>query len=70
LLKRPRFDASRLKDLRVALATKPDSMVDKFSEKNLRRAYAKELADIISIIRHATRGMSSSPQSKESTRPL
>jgi len=57
LLKRPKdFDASRLKDLRVALATKPDSMVDKFSEKNLRRAYAKELADIISIIRHATRG--------------
>ena len=57
LLKRPKdFDASRLKDLRIALATKPDSLVDKFSEKNLRRAYAKELADIISIIRHAARG--------------
>jgi len=57
LLKRPKdFDASRLKALRIALATKPDFLVDKFSEKNLRRAYAKELADIISIIRHATRG--------------
>jgi type I restriction enzyme R subunit len=57
LLKRPRdFDASLLKDLRIALATKPDSLVDKFSEKNLRRAYAKELADIISIIRHAAKG--------------
>ena len=38
------------------MSTKPDSLVDKFSEKNLRRAYAKELADIISIIRHAARG--------------
>jgi type I restriction enzyme, R subunit len=57
LLKRPKeFDASRLKDLRIALSTKPDSLVDKFSEKNLKRAYAKELADIISIIRHAARG--------------
>jgi type I restriction enzyme R subunit len=57
LLKRPKdFDADQLKDLRIALATKPDSLVDKFSEKNLRRAYAKELADIISIIRHAAKG--------------
>ena len=57
LLKRPKdFDANRLKDLRIALAMKPDSLVDKFSEKNLRRAYAKELADIISIIRHAAKG--------------
>jgi type I restriction enzyme R subunit len=57
LLKRPKdFDASQLKSLRVALSTKPDSLVDKFSEKNLRRAYAKELADIISIIRHAAKG--------------
>jgi type I restriction enzyme R subunit len=57
LLKRPRdFDASLLKDLRIALATRPDTLVDKFSEKNLRRAYAKELADIISIIRHAAKG--------------
>jgi len=30
--------------------------VDKFTEKNLRRAYHKELADIISIIRHASTG--------------
>jgi hypothetical protein len=29
---------------------------NRFSEKNLRRAYAKELADIISIIRHAAKG--------------
>ena len=57
LLKRPKdFDADQLKDLRIALATRPDSLVDKFSEKNLRRAYAKELADIISIIRHAVKG--------------
>jgi type I restriction enzyme R subunit len=57
LLKRPKdFDASQLKDLRIALAMKPDSLVDKFSEKNLRRAYDKELADIISIIRHAAGG--------------
>jgi type I restriction enzyme R subunit len=49
------LDASRLKDLKVALATKPDSLVGKFSEKCLRRAYAKELADIISIIRHAAK---------------
>ena len=40
----------------IALAAKPDFLVDKFSEKNLRRAYAKELADIISIIRHAAKG--------------
>jgi type I restriction enzyme R subunit len=57
LLKRPKdFDAGQLKNLRIAMATKPDSLVDKFSEKNLRRAYAKELADIISIIRHAAKG--------------
>ena len=30
--------------------------MDKFTEKNLRRAYNKELADIISIIRHAAQG--------------
>jgi len=28
----------------------------KFSEKNLRRTYAKQLADIISIIRHPAKG--------------
>ena len=31
-------------------------MVDKFTEKNLRRAYNRELADIISIIRFAAKG--------------
>jgi type I restriction enzyme R subunit len=41
---------------RAALATNPDSLVDKFTEKNLRRAYNRELADIISIIRHAATG--------------
>lgn len=57
LLKRPRdFDVNLLKDLRIALATRPDTLVDKFSEKNLRRAYNRELADIISIIRHAAKG--------------
>ena len=30
--------------------------MDKFKEQNLRRAYNKELADIISIIRHAASG--------------
>ena len=30
--------------------------MDKFTENNLRRAYNKELADIISIIRHAAQG--------------
>jgi type I restriction enzyme R subunit len=57
LLKRPQdFDTSQLKALRAALTTNPDSLVDKFTEKNLRRAYNKELADIISIIRHAATG--------------
>ncbi len=50
------FDTGQLKALRQALATNPDSLVDKFTEKNLRRAYNKELADIISIIRHAVTG--------------
>ena len=57
LLNRPKdFDTGQLKALRAALATNPDSLVDKFTEKNLRRAYNKELADIISIIRHAATG--------------
>ena len=30
--------------------------MDTFTENNLRRAYNKELADIISIIRHAAQG--------------
>ena len=57
LLNRPEdFDTGQLEALRAALATNPDSLVDKFTEKNLRRAYNKELADIISIIRHAATG--------------
>ena len=45
-----------MKALKETLSTRPDSLVDKFTEKNPRRAYNKELADIISIIRHATAG--------------
>ncbi|MFW6115362.1 MAG: type I restriction-modification enzyme R subunit C-terminal domain-containing protein, partial [Thermodesulfobacteriota bacterium] len=57
LLNRPRdFDTGQLKALKEALETNPDNLVDKFTQKNLRRAYDKELADIISIIRHAATG--------------
>ena len=57
LLNSPKdFDSSHLKALRAALETNPDNLTDKFTEKNLRRAYHKELADIISIIRHAATG--------------
>ncbi len=57
LLSRPRdFDTKQLKALREALSTQPDSLEDKFTEKNLRRAYNKELADIISMIRCAAKG--------------
>jgi type I restriction enzyme R subunit len=57
LLKRPQeFDTRHLKTLREKLATQPDDLVDKFTEKNLRRAYNQELADIISIIRYAAKG--------------
>lgn len=57
LLKKPKeFDTKKLKALRDILATKPDHLVDKFNEKNLRRAYNKELADIISMIRFAAKG--------------
>jgi type I restriction enzyme R subunit len=57
LLKRPKeFDTKQLKALREKLATQPDYLVDKFTEKNLRRACNQELADIISIIRYAAKG--------------
>lgn len=57
LLRKPKeFDTKKLRALRDTLATKPDHLVDKFTEKNLRRAYNKELADIISIIRFAAKG--------------
>lgn len=57
LLNRPKsFDTFQLKALRETLSIQPDSLIDKFSEKNLRRAYNQELADIISMIRHAAKG--------------
>ena len=57
LLNRPKdFHTAELKELREKLSFKPDNLVDKFTERNLRRAYNKDLADIISIIRHAAKG--------------
>jgi len=57
LLNRPRdFHTEDLKQLREKLSNKPDELTDKFNERNLRRAYNNELADIISIIRHAAKG--------------
>jgi type I restriction enzyme R subunit len=50
LLNRPtEFRTEQLRDLRVKLASRPE----RFTEQNLRRAYHHELADIISIVRHA-----------------
>jgi type I restriction enzyme R subunit len=57
LLNKPKeFHTEELKALREKLSINPDNLVDKFTEKNLRRAYNKELADIVSIIRHAAKG--------------
>jgi type I restriction enzyme R subunit len=57
LLNRPKdFHTKELRDLREKLSSNPDELVDKFNEKNLRRAYNNELADIISIIRRAAKG--------------
>lgn len=57
LLNRPQdFHTEDLKALREALATKPSDLRDKFNERNLKRAYKNELADIISMIRHAAKG--------------
>jgi type I restriction enzyme R subunit len=54
LLNRPKdFHTEDLKQLREKLSNKPDDLADKFNERNLRRAYNNELADIIPIIRHA-----------------
>ncbi len=56
LLNKPKdFHTDELKALREKLATKPDALLDKFNERNLRRAYNKELADIVSMIRHAAK---------------
>jgi type I restriction enzyme R subunit len=53
LLRRPRsFNTNVLSQLRKKLAERPE----KYTEENLRRAYQKELADIISIIKHAVTG--------------
>ncbi|MFQ5804006.1 MAG: type I restriction-modification enzyme R subunit C-terminal domain-containing protein [Candidatus Methylomirabilales bacterium] len=53
LLNRPvEFRTEHLKELRGKLAARPE----RFTEPNLRRAYQNELADIISIVRHAARG--------------
>src|SRR3989338_4917017 len=56
LLNRPKdFHTGELKGLREKLAATPDDLIDKFNERNLRRAYNKELADIVSMIRHAAK---------------
>ncbi|HEV2120612.1 MAG TPA: type I restriction-modification enzyme R subunit C-terminal domain-containing protein [Candidatus Bathyarchaeia archaeon] len=53
LLGRPSdFHTAELTELRKKLASRPE----RFTEENLRRAYQNELADIISIIRHAAKG--------------
>jgi type I restriction enzyme R subunit len=50
LLKRPvNFRTEDLSELRKKLASRPE----RFTEENLRRAYHRQLADIISIVRHA-----------------
>ncbi|MFA5146958.1 MAG: DEAD/DEAH box helicase family protein [Candidatus Omnitrophota bacterium] len=57
LLNRPKdFRTKELKELRLQLETSPISLRDKFNERNLRRAYHQELADIVSIIKHAASG--------------
>ena len=53
LLSRPtEFRTEHLKELRAKLAGRPE----RFTESNLRRAYQNDLADIISIVRHAAVG--------------
>jgi len=50
LLSRPRdFRTAELRELRLKLASRPE----RFTEENLHRAYHRELADIISMVRHA-----------------
>jgi len=57
LLKRPQvFHTEHLIEIRKKFATNPDFLVDKFTEQNLRKAYNMELADIISMIKHAAKG--------------
>lgn len=53
LLNKPSdFHTKELTELRKKLASRPE----RFTEDNLRRAYHNELADIVSIIRHAAKG--------------
>ena len=53
LLNRPEgFHTGELTDLRKKLAACPE----RFTEENLRKAYQNELADIISIVKHAASG--------------
>ena len=53
LLEKPKeFTTKELSDLRKKLSSRPE----RFTEENLRKAYHNELADIISIIRHAAKG--------------
>ena len=53
LLNKPKnFRIKELDELRKKLATRPE----RFTEENLRRAYENDLADIISIVRHAATG--------------
>ena len=53
LLTRPKeFDTAALEELRAKL----QSRTENFSEANLRKAYSNEMADIISIVRHAALG--------------
>ena len=53
LLNKPKnFRIKELDELRKKLAARPE----RFTEENLRRAYENDLADIISIIRHAATG--------------
>ena len=52
LLDRPRdWSTDKLTELRQALTRTPE----RFTEDNLRRAYRQELADIISLVKHAAR---------------
>lgn len=53
LLKRPAaWGTDALTELRQKFAARPE----RFTESNLRRAYQNDLADIISIVKHAARG--------------
>jgi type I restriction enzyme R subunit len=54
LLRRPRdFHTEELYTLRQKLADQPE----KFTEDRLRKAYNRELADIISMVKHAAKGV-------------